>query len=339
MHLSREGFAVHSEAKMLAVVSGRPQYDTTVRFVVDMERLLAEHDGSSCLALRLQHSTGYVSKPLGAACVSLQDFLRDVQPSLTASQQGPSQAVQVVHTCTSKSFLPSSFACDTHVHCRLPLHLPYDLPQKCYQQNLLYWLAASMHVHFCDQLQVLGNHGEVLGAITYSVSTHYPMPSGQQAAQRVQPPSQAQPEMQQHDSSLPAAVIKDDCSDSSNSSVAPIQSASFGGQSQPRNQAAAADAVSHAAASQDSTALTAFGRHRRTASKHDVPAPLAHGQQGTEAVSSSLDEDPDADSLISSSSGVLFDNMPQHLDVCRCRSATMLLLHCICVEYGQAIIS
>lgn len=78
-----------------------------------MERFLAEHDGSSCLELRLQHSTGYVSKLLGAACVSLQDFLHDVQPSLTGSPQAPSQAAQVLRSCTLKRFLPSSFASDT----------------------------------------------------------------------------------------------------------------------------------------------------------------------------------------------------------------------------------
>lgn len=181
--------------------------------------------------------------------------------------------------------------------------------------------------HF-HALQVLGNHGEVLGAITYSVTTHCPVPSAHQAAQRVQPQSQAQPESQQHDFSLPAAVTEADSTDSSISSVAPVQTASFGGQSQPGSHAAA-DAVSDAAASQDSTALTAFGTHRRTASKHDERAPLAHVQQGTKAVSSSLDKDLDADSLISSSSGVLFGTVSQHLDVCRCTSGTAILHLCV----------
>ena len=193
-----------------------------------------------------------------------------------------------------------------------------------------------MHL-LCDQLQVLGNHGEVLGTITYSVSTHHPVPFTQQAAQRVQPQSQAKPGSQQHDISLPAAVAEEDCSHSSSSSVAPMQMASLGGQSQPGSHAA--DVMSDAAASQDSTALTAFGTNRRTASKHDVRAPLAHSQQGTEAVFSSLDEDLDADSLIPSSSGVLSGTMPQHLDVCTCRSATVLLLRSVCVEYCQATIS
>ena len=195
-----------------------------------------------------------------------------------------------------------------------------------------------MH-HLCDQLQVLGDRGEVLGTITYSISTHHPVPFTQQAAQKVQPQSQAQPESRQHDISLPAAVTEEDCchSSSSSSSVTPMQTASLGGQSQPGSHAA--DAMSDAAASQDSTALTASGTNRRTASKHEVRAPLAHSQQGTEAVFSSLDEDLDADSLIPSSSGVLSGTMPQHLDVCTCRSATVLLLHSVCVEYCQATIS
>ena len=162
-----------------------------------------------------------------------------------------------------------------------------------------------MHVPFCDKLQVLGNHGEVLGAITYSVSTYRPVPYALQAAQRIQPQSQAQSESQQHGISLPAAVTEDDCSDSSSSSVAAIQTVSLGGQSQPGAHAAA-DALSDAAASQDSTALTAFGAHKRTARRHDERVPVAHDQQGTEAASSSLDEDLDADSLIPSSSGMLF---------------------------------
>ena len=191
-------------------------------------------------------------------------------------------------------------------------------------------IGSAEHFH---TLQVLGNYGEVLGAITYSVSTHCPVPSAQQAAQRVQQPwSQAQLESQQHDFSLHAAVTEDDRSDSSSSSssVTAIQTASLGGQSQ-LGSPAAADAVSDAGASQDSTALTAFGTHRRTGSKHDKREPLPHVQQGTEAVSGSLDEDLVADSLVPSSSGVLFGTMPQHLDVCSCRSATVSLLHCVCV--------
>lgn len=178
-----------------------------------------------------------------------------------------------------------------------------------------------MH-HLCDQLQVLGDRGEVLGTITYFVSTHHPVPFTQQSAQRVQPQSQAQPESRQHDISLPAVVTEEECChSSSSSSVAPMQTASLGGQSQPGSHAA--DAMSDAAASQDSTALTAFGTNRRTASKHDLRAPLAHSQHGTETVFSSLDEDLDADSLIPSSSGALSGTMPQYLDVCRCTSVTV----------------
>lgn len=128
MHLSRRNTALHAEAKRLVCVSCRPQYDTTVQFVVNMERLLAEHNGSSCLALRLQHSTGYVSKPLGAACLSLQDLLRHMRPSLTGSQQAPSRDVQVLCNRTLNHLLPSTFADDTYVQCRLSLHLPYDSP-------------------------------------------------------------------------------------------------------------------------------------------------------------------------------------------------------------------
>ena len=98
MHFGRAVVAAPSEAYKQFLFSCRPHYDTTVQYVVDMERFLAEHDGSSCLALRLQQSTGYKHKLLGAACMSLQDLLRDVQPNLTGSQQAPSHAVQVLHS-------------------------------------------------------------------------------------------------------------------------------------------------------------------------------------------------------------------------------------------------
>ena len=110
MHLSRRNTALHAEANRLVCVSCRPQYDTTVQFVVNMESFLAEHDGSSCLALMLQHSTGYVSKPLGTARLSLQELLLDTRPSLTGSQQAPSRAVQVLCSCILNHFLPSTFA-------------------------------------------------------------------------------------------------------------------------------------------------------------------------------------------------------------------------------------
>lgn len=147
----------------------------------------------------------------------------------------------------------------------------------------------------------------MLGAITYSVSKHCPVATTQQAVQYTQPQPQAQPESLQHDISLPVAIQEDNCSDSS-CSAAPIRRSSAGGQSQPASHAAAAaDALSDAAASQDSTALSAFSTHRRTTSKQDVSVPAAHGQQGTEALSSSLDDDGDADSLIPLSSGLLLE--------------------------------
>lgn len=154
------------------------------------------------------------------------------------------------------------------------------------------------------QLQILGNHGKVLGAITYSVSTHSPVPSAEQSAQRTQPQphSQAQPESDQHG----ILSSEDDCSESSSSSVAAMHTASVGGQSQPAAHAAT-DAGSDAAALQASTVLTAFGTDMHTVSKRDVSAAVAHDQLGTEAVSSSLDGDLDADSLIPSSSGMLLE--------------------------------
>lgn len=148
------------------------------------------------------------------------------------------------------------------------------------------------------QLQILGDHGKVLGTVTYSVSTRSSVPSAQQAAQRTQPQphSQAQPESGQHGVCSP----EDDCNDTSSSSVAASHTASDGGHSLLEAHAAT-DAGSDAAALQ---ASTAFGTDVHTASKRDVSAALAHSQEGTEADSSSLD-DLDADSLIPSSSGML----------------------------------
>lgn len=142
----------------------------------------------------------------------------------------------------------------------------------------------------------------MLGAVTYSVSTHSPVPSAQQAAQRTQPHSQAQPESGQHAVCSP----EDDCSESSSSSIAASHTASDGGQSLLEAHAAT-DAGSDAAALQASTAA---GADVRTASKRDASAALAHSQEGTEAVSTSLDDDPDADSLIPSSSGILLRKWP-----------------------------
>lgn len=130
------------------------------------------------------------------------------------------------------------------------------------------------------------------------------MPSAQQAAQRTQPQphSQAQPDSDQHGIRSP----EDDCNESSSSTVAASYTASVGGQSQPEAHAATG-AGSDAAALQDSTALTAFGTDLHIASKSDVSAAFDHDQQGTEAVSSSLDDDLQADSLIPSSSGMLLE--------------------------------
>ena len=154
------------------------------------------------------------------------------------------------------------------------------------------------------QLQILGNNGKVLGAVTYSVSTHSSVPCAQRAAQRTQPQprSQAQPESGQRGVCSP----EDDCNDSS-SSVAASHTASDGGQSLLEAHAAT-DADSDAAALQ---ASTAFGTDVCTASKRDVSAALAQSQENTEAVPTSLDDDLHADSLIPSSSGMLLE-MPVH---------------------------
>lgn len=166
-------------------------------------------------------------------------------------------------------------------------------------------------------LQVVGQHGQVLGAIIYSVGTQRPAPPSQQITQRTQP--QPEPETQQQVSVFPAAVREDDSTEST--SAAHIQTASLGGRSQTAVYAAvAADAMSDATASQDSTALTAARTCRRTASKQDAGVPVGHGPQGTEALSSSLDDhdcddNDDAESLIPSSSGLLPDTkwpLPMH---------------------------
>lgn len=170
-----------------------------------------------------------------------------------------------------------------------------------------------LHTHHSfAALQVVGKHGEVLGAIMYSLSTQRPVPSSQQSAQRSQP--QPQPETQQQVSAFPAAVKEDESIESS--SAAHIHAALLGGRSQTAfHAAAAADAMSDATASQDSTALTAVVTHRRAANKQDVGVPVGHGPQSTEALSSSLTDhdcdvdgnDDDAESLIPSSSGLLPD--------------------------------
>ena len=158
--------------------------------------------------------------------------------------------------------------------------------------------------HCWCALQVVGQHGEVLGTIIYSIGTQRPVPASQQ---RTQP--QPQPQTQQAGSTLPAAVRDDDSTESS--SAGHIQTASLGGQSQTAfHAAAAADALSDATASQDSTALTAVSTHRRTTASMGVP--VGYGPQGTEALQSSLDDhrrndDGGAESLIPSSSAPLPD--------------------------------
>lgn len=165
----------------------------------------------------------------------------------------------------------------------------------------------------------------MLGAIIYSLSTQRPVPT-QQAIKRTQ--LELQPESQQQHASLAAAVKQDDCTDSS-CSGAHIRTASFGAQSQPAcRPAAAADEVSDAAASLDSSALSAVSTHRRVVSKQYVGVPVAHGPQSTEVLSSSRDDhvEDDAESLIPSSSGLQPGNRGLRYELCQCRPAVLCLV-------------
>ena len=73
----------------------RPQYDTTVQFVVEMDSFLAEHKDSSCLALRLHRSNGYDYEPLGASCIPLPQLLSSLHLGLNSPMHSPCQHAQV----------------------------------------------------------------------------------------------------------------------------------------------------------------------------------------------------------------------------------------------------
>ena len=151
----------------------------------------------------------------------------------------------------------------------------------------------------CMHVQVVGNHGEVLGTISYSAGIHGPKHPAQQA---VQTTLQQQPESQQHRVSLSHVTRQKDSTstDSSGSAVsgAAGSSDSHGLLQQPVTHAAAADA----AASQDSTALNAFKAQGHALHKQDMKGSIVHDQHATQAVAASR-EDAESEAFLPSSSG------------------------------------
>ncbi|KAL0055976.1 hypothetical protein WJX82_006293 [Trebouxia sp. C0006] len=89
-------FFEHATQATPVIQGRRPQYDTTVQFVVEMDSFLAEHKDSSCLALRLHHSNGYDDEPLGAACIPLPQLLSSSHLGLNSTTHSPCQHAQIL---------------------------------------------------------------------------------------------------------------------------------------------------------------------------------------------------------------------------------------------------
>ncbi len=169
--------------------------------------------------------------------------------------------------------------------------------------------------------QVLGKHRELLGTVKYAAATHRPIHS---AVNQVQL-------QQQHKADWSAAQSNHGCSsiDSSIGTVTKqrVESGRHEQQlHQPLKQSMAAGKAS--LASQDSTALSAYGGSAIPAEWHAVAsqqeAHHRHSVESDETAGSSHGhlEDRDADSLISSSSGWL------QLHPCCC---SVLCCHCAAV--------
>ena len=93
----------------------RPQYDTTVQFVVEMDTFLAEHKDSGCLTLALHRSTGYDHEPLGAACIPLPHLLDSLHLGPNAAKHSPCQRAQVTRC---HLVVPAVWdCCCSGVHC------------------------------------------------------------------------------------------------------------------------------------------------------------------------------------------------------------------------------
>ncbi|DBB03911.1 TPA: hypothetical protein ACH3X1_012996 [Trebouxia sp. C0004] len=89
-------FYEHATQATPVIQGRRPQYDTTVQFVVEIDSFLAEHKDSSCLALRLHRSNGYDYEPLGAACIPLPQLLSSLHLGLNSATHSRCQHAQIL---------------------------------------------------------------------------------------------------------------------------------------------------------------------------------------------------------------------------------------------------
>ncbi|MCJ1241634.1 hypothetical protein MMC14_009640 [Varicellaria rhodocarpa] len=227
----------------------------------------------------------------------MQDLLHDLHVSPPASARAPCRTAQI----------------QASVHERIWLWISTGFGKITTSitaggQHILRWKSeADAGVRKTVRSQILGRHGEVLGIIVFSASTHDPIHAAQQGAQRTSL------QQQQHQTTLQAPEIalsdiaQDDDGDSSSTD------SSFSAIPEPAGtsehpvvlqQALSHVAAADAAASQDSTALNAFVAHRRMLSKQGSGVPHLSSQDAALSSSQSDEHDAKSEAFLPSSSGV-----------------------------------